>query len=543
MRNQQRAKPALAKGMGKMNWNSYLTRAIAPALAVLMVISVFAAIPMRLSAEPYESSTSLTALAQGRGGACVEYSQGKVFVIGGMHPTTATVVDTVMIYNVSTGSTTYGAKMTYGVEGAAHAILPNGTIYLFGGYNSSVGSIVTVQAYSTVTNTWSVLANPVPIVQTIATAAVGYDGRVYVFGGYRQNNATLIYQPLTDTWTYGSDLPNYRWAAAAVTHSATSIYVLGGGNTTSGLAVDSVDIYNPVANTWTTGAPMLRTIAFVSAVEARNGHIYVFGGVNSPYYDGGTVYNEIERYSIATDSWEYAGVSLSSTRDFTGAVVDEFGRLFVVSGLNGGTTPSATVQMIVASDISGREVVKIVSPTNGSLVSGVVPVHAVIQNPGPATIMGADFFVDGVLHESQTGDTEWTFSWEPPALSDGTVFVLMVRVYTNDARVIDDSVTVKHWNSIAELEMQIEDIEDQIATLQAQLAAADGNVTVILMTLAALGASFADLQTQLDAMQDQVDRVEDKADTAGMYSIVNLVLVIVVIVLLALMLVMSRKKP
>jgi len=538
----------LDRGMGKMNWNRYVTRAIAPALAVLMVISVLAAIPMRLSAEPYESSTSLTALAQGRGGACVEYSQGKVFVIGGMHPTTATVVDTVMIYNVSTGSTTYGAKMTYGVEGAAHAILSNGTIYVFGGYNSSVGSIVTVQAYNTVTDTWSVLANPMPVMQTIATAAAGLDGRVYVFGGSTQNNATLVYQPLTDTWTYGANLTNFRWAAAAVTHSATAIYVIGGGNTSSGLAVSSVDIYNPVANTWSSAAPLLRTIAFISAVEARNGHIYVFGGVNSPYFNGGTVYNEIERYNIATNSWEYAGVSLSSTRDFTGAVVDEFGRLFVVSGLNGGTTPSTNVQMIIASNISGQEAVKIVSPTTGSIVSGVVPVHAVVQNPIFVGILGADLFVDGVLYESQYGNDQWTFSWNASGLTDGSSHVLKVRVYTDDAKVIDDMVTVEVATQSAEekmaaLQQQIADVQDQIAALQVQLAGSDGNVTAIALQLAALGTFLADLQTQLNDMQDQVDRIETKADNAGTYSIVNIVLVVIILALLALMFVMSRRKP
>ena len=531
----------LVKGMGKMNWNRYVTRAIAPALAVLMVISVFAAIPMRSGAEPYESSTSLPALAQGRGGAVVEYFQGKIFVIGGMHPTTATTVDTVMIYNVSTGLSTYGATMAYGVEGAAHAILSNGTIYVFGGYNSTVGGIMTVQAYSTVTNSWSVMGNSMPVLQNIATAAAGLDGRVYVFGGWSQNNATLIYQPTTDIWTYGANLTNYRWAAAALTHSATAIYVIGGGNVSDGAAVSAVDIYNPVTNTWTSAAPMLRSLGFISAVEARNGYIYVFGGVNSPYYDGGTVYNEIERYSIASNTWDRAGVTLSSTRDFTGAVVDEYGRLFVVSGLNGGTTPSANVQMIIASNISGREAVKIVSPTTGSIVSGVVPVHAVIQNPIIVTVLAADFYVDGVLYESQHGNTEWTFSWDTSSLPDNSNHLLKVRVYTSDTKVIDDTVNVTVAAQSAE--QKIAALQQQMAVLQAQLAAADGNVTMILMTLAALGATFADLQAQIDDMQEQVDRIEDKADTAGMYTVVNLVLVIIVIVLLALMFVMSRRKP
>ena len=531
-----------------MNWNRCLTRAIAPALAVLMVISALAAIPMRSSAEPYESSTSLAALAQGRGGAVVEYSQGKIYVIGGIHPAIGTTVDTVMIYNVSTGLTTYGKSMNYGVYGAAHAILPNGTIYVFGGYNSSFGAYSIVQLYSTVTNSWSIMANSMPALQSFAAAAVGLDGRVYLFGGSAQNNATLIYQPLTDIWTYGANLPNYRYAAAAVTHSATAIYVIGGANLSNMVVLDSVDVYNPVANTWTSAAPMLRSLAFISAVEARNGCVYVFGGVDDLGFNGAPVYNEIERYSIASNSWSYAGVTLSSTRDFTGAVVDEFGRLFAVSGMNGGTTPSTNVQMIIASNISGREAVKIVSPTTGSIVSGVVPVYAVVQNPAPVTIMGADLFVDGVLYESQYGNTEWTFSWNASGLADGSSHVLKVRVYTNDARVIDDSVTVtvatqSAEEKIAALQQQISDVEDQIAALKAQLASQDGNVTVIAMQLAALGTFLTNLQNQLNSMQDQVDRIETKVDNAGTYSIVTVVLVVIILALLALMFVMSRRKP
>ena len=61
---------------------------------------------------------------------------------------------------------------------------------------------------------------------------VAYKGKIYGFGGggpnFKSQNTTVIYDPETDSWSYGSNMPTLRSGSVAQL-VGDRIYVIGGG--------------------------------------------------------------------------------------------------------------------------------------------------------------------------------------------------------------------------------------------------------------------------------------------------------------------------
>ena len=128
--------------------------------------------------------------------------------------------------------------------------------------------------------------------QEHGTAELG--GRIYVVGGLAgRGNATEIYDPSTNTFSFGADLPivtDHPWAAAV----GGRIYVGGG---TSNRAFS----YDPTANAWTEIPPSAFVHGGTPATGVIGGRIYVAGGAG-----GGMFGNELEVYDphrTAGRSW------------------------------------------------------------------------------------------------------------------------------------------------------------------------------------------------------------------------------------------------
>ncbi|MBN1677543.1 MAG: hypothetical protein JW880_03300 [Candidatus Thermoplasmatota archaeon] len=546
---------------------------LAFSLAAMLMVAALSVVSGVVVAEPHEVGASAEPIAKPVACAAVESVDGKIFVIGG-YGVGLTSVDTVQIYDVSTGTVTYGAKMIRGVGVAAHALLANGTICVIGGYNQSVGATSGVQFYNPTTDKWSVGPNLAPVALTIVSGVAGADGRIYVFGGYYMPNMTLIYDPTDHEWSFGADNPVPVWAPSLVSVSATEIYVIGGGGTDAGIPVDAVRVYNPVSDSWTTVSPMVRPTSWGAATYARNGHIYVFGGDDDISINLGSDYAEIQRYDPVDDEWADLPSSLITPRRAADVVLDEFGRAFIVGGYSASAVSVLdSVEMWLLSDISGLGDIVIATPQDGSIVSGVVSVQVSVANSGPS-YLGADLFVDGLLVESQVYGEGWVFTWDTTGLPAGSTHTLMARAYATNGSVVEDSVTVTVTDQSAEealavMQQQLADLQMQLyylalamaeanestmAYLEEQIAILQAALTQIGEGLAQMGAgqtaamadlneTLVDLQAQLDAFQEQIDRIENKADTAGTYGIVTMALVIVIVVLVALMVVMARKKP
>jgi N-acetylneuraminic acid mutarotase len=115
----------------------------------------------------------------------------------------------------------------------------DGRIYLLGGVVTTGVVNTTVQAYDPSTNQWTVVA-PMHTPRAALGAVTAPDGRIYAIGGNATSvpdyqNAPMavlrsveIYDPKTDTWSWGPSLDVARWGLSAVLGPANTIYAIGG---------------------------------------------------------------------------------------------------------------------------------------------------------------------------------------------------------------------------------------------------------------------------------------------------------------------------
>jgi N-acetylneuraminic acid mutarotase len=428
------------------------------------------------AADPVEVRFNLPAVAVANSWAAAASIGDNIYVIGGSQGYVVDIPPTlsiVQIYDVMTGDTTIGAPMWKGVSGAGYGAGPDGKVYIAGGWNATDGDYYQrVQIYDPVADNWSLAASTIPSPIGRSASAMSPDGILYVFGGGFTSNVTMIYNTAMDVWSYGQDQPAFGYDGRAIWYNSTAVFVFGGSSGSH----DSVRIYNPVANSWSTGTPSPIISAYGGAVLARNGYIYIFGGSSNGAANDLNPVNSVLRYSPIDDTWEFSTAVLSSGRDSMTVVVDTYGRAVVVGGYSG-SVAVATVDAFTTSELTGLNMIQISSPSDGSIVSGVIDVQVQKVNGGASTFVQVDLYVDGALFESRFLTASTTFLWNTSGLTDGSVHNLMARGYNNDGTVVDASVTVTV--SSLSVEEELAAIMTQLSSLQAQLNIPDANLTAL----------------------------------------------------------------
>ena len=189
--------------------------------------------------------------------------EGKIYSIGDYHPFVTPEVRSegiVHIYDPDTGNWTDGTSMpaTTGV-GLAGMDTLNGFIYVAGGVSRQDRSDLSnrTMRYNPATDVWDSMANM--SAPRHSFELVTYHGKLYALGGFVRlfdaalnqtttapANHTEIYDPVTNMWSNGSDLPFKIAAHAAVVHNDEII--IAGGVSSSG-QYDQVRGYNPFTGT------------------------------------------------------------------------------------------------------------------------------------------------------------------------------------------------------------------------------------------------------------------------------------------------------
>jgi len=467
-------------------------------------------------------------------------SGGKLYVVGGFANDIRGFeepLDTMWIYDTQSGEISRGQSMPTGTALAASCKGPDGRLYVFGGYNHSIGGYTYfTQIYDPETDSWSNGSNsPEPIGDGTAIALP--DGRIVILGGavYNQNR-TLVFDPLADRWSYLTDQPAMIWLRRAVLWNNTAIIVMGGREYTTSLETADVAVLNPVTEKWTARSAMISAAFFGGAAIGANGYVYYVGGSTGMWPDLGSVSGKIQRYDFETDAWELSDSVLPTGLAGFGCVADAHGRIFLVGGYDGSSTVSSIVMMVPA-DIDWDSIA-ITSPNDGSVVSGEVTVTVEALNLwyGFATV---ELYVDGALLEAAYvgWDESVSFVWDTQGLPEGSTHVLMARGFVYSGEIVEDSVEVTVWSRSP---------AEHIVTLEENMTALQEGLLMMLVGQAAamddLNATLVDLQEQLDDFKEQIDRVEGKADDANMWGMVNMGLVIVILVLAAILVVTVLRK-
>lgn len=257
----------------------------------------------------------------------------------------------------------------------------NGKIFVIGGRG-----LKPVDRYDPVTNTWESL-QPTPF-EIHHIQPLVWNDKIYLVGGFTccyPNEPSLthiqVYDPATDTWTEGAEIPETRrrGGAAAVLFN-DKFYMLGGNtNGHNGGAVSWFDEYDPMTDSWTTLAdapnardhfaaviigdelvaaggrqteqpdPFLNTVAPVdifdfNSLQWRTGNdipTQRAGVMNVPYgteviVAGGEVsenavaYDIVQAYNVGTNQWRTLQSMLTSRHSGGAVVLDD--AIHVVAG-------------------------------------------------------------------------------------------------------------------------------------------------------------------------------------------------------------------
>jgi Bacterial Ig domain/FlxA-like protein/Kelch motif len=521
------------------------TKVIVVCLAFVFLASALSVLTLNAQAEPYQQVIGIGSVPVATTGpAAFVTDDGTLYVIGG-GSSFGSPFDTVQRYGLENKTTSYGTVMPSARQWPSYTMGHDGNMYLFGGFHG--GYQADVQIYGPLNNTWWTRTAPTGF--GVGCAVTLSNGSMVIFNGDWEAKTTM-YNPTTNTWYTMSPAPSgasTMGGRSAVVINNTAILVMGGGG--GGLAThDTCEIYNPVADSWSTAASLPQDSAFGGAVMGDNGYIYYFGGYTGTGWPSTTPRNAIQRYDIAADSWSTVSSTIAPAKDMFGTAQDQYGRTFIVAGVDATPNPVADIDMLLTVDLADVNVVKITSPGAGSVVSDTVSVSAMMtsKTSGVDPLL-AEFYVDGGLVDNSLGSStirSWTFMWNTVGLTDGSAHTLIVQVYLDNGNITKDAIQV--IVSAENVDQKIADLENQITLLQSDLKdltdktnASDASAA---QNISALQDQISLLQSQLNSLQTTTGSAKDSASSANMFAMIGMLVAIIVLVLVIINIMMSRTK-
>ncbi|HZD34697.1 MAG TPA: kelch repeat-containing protein [Nitrososphaeraceae archaeon] len=233
----------------------------------------------------------------------------------------------------------------------------NDKIYIIGGFDETGRSSSSVQVYDSSVGEWAITnTNTNTNTETVVAplpepldhaAAASYNGKLYVVGGGYLNrgdlsNKLFIYDPNTNKWTEGKDIPSARGALTANFVNGT-LYAVGGVDASG--AVSDNWAYNPVTNIWTEKAPMPTAREHLTSTVVDD-KLYVIGGRTSGM---ATNLDANEVYDPIADNWTVLESMPSQRGGLASAAVN--GSIYVF----GGEVPARTFDNNEKYDPASKE--------------------------------------------------------------------------------------------------------------------------------------------------------------------------------------------
>jgi N-acetylneuraminic acid mutarotase len=246
---------------------------------------------------------------------------GKLYVVGGRTIGTGNMLTA---YDVATDSWTTLTPMPTARAAAGAAVVGNALYVIGGRLGSSPGvgmALKVVERYDIDTDTWNTVA-PLPNPRS-DMAVVTRGGKIYVFGGASLNtnddldllvdedpidgvdndfdglidedpavcDDTLVYDPVKDTWTALTPMPQPRYVHMAG-KVGNHVYVFGGADA-NGVVSGANFVYNITKDKWTKDTPMTPGQAVgETGVYSHGGKVYVVGGAQ-PYMGSSTNFTQV----------------------------------------------------------------------------------------------------------------------------------------------------------------------------------------------------------------------------------------------------------
>ena len=181
-----------------------------------------------------------------------------------------------------------------------------------------------------------------------ASASATVNGKIYIIGGgdgvawvSRPYAPVRIYDPSTDSWSTGADMPTPR-KGLSVGVIDGYIYAVGGYDPFNNVPGNILERYDPVADKWLSLATVPQELHF-PAVAVVDGMLYAMGGFESQP-PGTPVTANVWRYNPKNDSWQRRA-DMPAPR--TGAAVEVLNhQLYVLGGRSSTYTDAMTANDI-----------------------------------------------------------------------------------------------------------------------------------------------------------------------------------------------------
>jgi N-acetylneuraminic acid mutarotase len=187
-------------------------------------------------------------------------------------------------YNVDSNTYTAATPLPSALAGGGLVHL-NGKLHYFGGYRldrSDTAEHWVLDLANTGAGWKSAKAMPQP---RNHMGFVAFGGKIYAIAGQIKSDAQLvtqndvfIYDPATNDWTQGADMPFSAGHISSATFVMGDRIIVAGGETSSGVKTNKVAAYTPATNSWVllSNLPQAR---FSGVADVVNGKIiYTTGG-------------------------------------------------------------------------------------------------------------------------------------------------------------------------------------------------------------------------------------------------------------------------
>eukprot|EP00041_Stephanoeca_diplocostata_P026390 m.711648 g.711648 ORF g.711648 m.711648 type:complete len:413 (-) comp22953_c0_seq5:3761-4999(-) len=224
----------------------------------------------------------------------------KILLVGGFQDPCAVPTCIGQVQEYDTVSQTWSVKspIPWRAEGSVVAVRIGTFVYACGGLmrpghgleGSNPSDCYAVDISSSVDEVWTRRAN---LLHGVDHAACATDGRkMYVFGGRHVGrnivapgmDYTQIYDPSTDSWSYGEPMPIPRGGMGAAVF-VNGYFVIAGGETTSSASatIDGVYpqtmLYKPATRQWSSATRMPVAVhGSFPVVDPITGNVYFAGG-------------------------------------------------------------------------------------------------------------------------------------------------------------------------------------------------------------------------------------------------------------------------
>jgi N-acetylneuraminic acid mutarotase/glucose/arabinose dehydrogenase len=376
----------------------------------------------------YDSTTNSWTTGPNLPGSAVENPavvafDGKLYAFGGATDPFTGAVSNAAVFDPNTNAWTSLAPMPT-ARGGATAQAINGKIYVVGGMDSTGASLAVVEVYDPATNTWSTVAAMTTRRDNPGSAAL--NGLLYIFGGRTRNangtseNETLntveMYDPATNTWSLKAPMPTGRRTMVVGTLNGHA-QVMGGEKTSSGGSFEQNEEYDPATDSWRILTPML-TPRHGAVAGTINGVIYVAGGGPT----GGAAFTQVnEAFSFnTTDISAPTITSIAPTNGATHIPVTTNVSATFSEAIDPATLSTSTFTLVNQSD--GGAVAATISYNSSTNTAILDPSADLVASTGyVATIKGGTGGVKDLTGNPLAADYTWSFTTGTPDTTSPTV--------------------------------------------------------------------------------------------------------------------------